>query len=360
MTKYFHATYFEARHAFVRAAEEAGFKQIFSEEVPFLRGPSEERLSCSVVARRKPGNTNALVTTSGVHGVEGYAGSALQIAWLKNSKSLPDDVDVVHIHALNPFGMAWNQRTDEWNIDVNRNFVDEFPVRGVNPDYAKFRHLIVPKSRGPVWFAKTAAITARYGMRALQNVLTGGQYDFSDGMFYGGDGKSWSRRTMEKIIATHLGGYARIVHLDLHTGLGNHPGANQILYAGAAEDKNYARLRAIWPVEDIAPLGDARSVSSALYGTLPNVWRQVEETRNKDVLAAIFEFATVHRLAAFNALQLAHMARNKIRSVDTRAQRAAQRAMRAAFAPQDPAWEQAVIMNGTRPYQAALRALGPR
>jgi hypothetical protein len=38
--------------------------------------------------------------------------------------SLPDDVAVLMIHLINPWGTAWIRRVNEDNIDLNRNYLD--------------------------------------------------------------------------------------------------------------------------------------------------------------------------------------------------------------------------------------------
>ena len=41
---------------------------------------------------------------------------------LKN-KSPFSDYCIVFIHIINPYGMAWNRRVNEYNVDLNRNFL---------------------------------------------------------------------------------------------------------------------------------------------------------------------------------------------------------------------------------------------
>ncbi len=70
--------------------------------------------------------TSALVVSSGVHGVEGFFGSAVQLAFLEKLPPdwrPPEGAAVVLIHALNPFGFAWQRRFNEENVDLNRNFL---------------------------------------------------------------------------------------------------------------------------------------------------------------------------------------------------------------------------------------------
>ena len=78
-----------------------------------------------------------IICTSGVHGVEGYAGSAVQIWFLREilheqqkilsqpgqqcDKSTWDTRQIMLIHAVNPFGMRNFRRFNENNCDLNRN-----------------------------------------------------------------------------------------------------------------------------------------------------------------------------------------------------------------------------------------------
>ena len=81
----------------------------------------------AVLAGRGPG---LVVHSSGVHGVEGFAGSGIQIAILSNFSKTeaaeaqstdPDAPTIVLVHAVNPFGMAHFRRFNENNVDLNRN-----------------------------------------------------------------------------------------------------------------------------------------------------------------------------------------------------------------------------------------------
>ena len=55
-----------------------------------------------------------VMVSSGVHGVEGFAGSATQLAILHGD--IPSDVCVVLVHAVNPFGFAELRR---WNGELS-------------------------------------------------------------------------------------------------------------------------------------------------------------------------------------------------------------------------------------------------
>ena len=68
-----------------------------------------------------------VIVSSGVHGVEGFFGSAIQLAWLSRQAAgarPADDGAVVLVHAVNPYGFARLRRTNEDNVDLNRNYLD--------------------------------------------------------------------------------------------------------------------------------------------------------------------------------------------------------------------------------------------
>src|SRR5438270_4984345 len=67
-----------------------------------------------------------VLVTSGLHGVEGFFGSAVQLALLDDALASwqpPAGATIVLLHALCPFGFDQIRRTNEDNIDLNRNFL---------------------------------------------------------------------------------------------------------------------------------------------------------------------------------------------------------------------------------------------
>ena len=120
----FSQDYVEAREKFTTAARAAG-----AEVTGFAldeRGPDDGKLSTDVAWLGLPDAHRVLVTISGTHGVEGFFGSATQIEWLRRAKTaqLPQGIAALHIHAINPYGFAWLRRTNEDNVDINRNWMN--------------------------------------------------------------------------------------------------------------------------------------------------------------------------------------------------------------------------------------------
>ena len=87
------------------------------------KGPNGEDLSIDIGWFGSPQPRRAFVHSSGLHGVEGFAGSAIQLQWLTGNYQPPDDGAVVIVHVMNPFGMVWLRRVNENNVDLNYNFL---------------------------------------------------------------------------------------------------------------------------------------------------------------------------------------------------------------------------------------------
>ncbi len=164
---------------------------------------------------------SVLVVISGTHGVEGFMGSAVQTHWLNVMPPLPDQTALLLIHAINPFGFAYHRRANEDNIDLNRNFTDQQPENYGYQALAGVLSPILPDSAA--WTGCQVVLSEyreRVGQAAFEQALSGGQYRYSEGLFYGGQEPSWSRRLLMRVIEDFsLAGRALAV-IDLHSGLG--------------------------------------------------------------------------------------------------------------------------------------------
>ena len=227
----FSPTYDVARQRFLEAARDV-HAQTASYPIDQV-GPSGESLSIDIawVGAREP--NQAVVVTSGLHGVEGFLGSAVQLAWLVGLASgeveLPPRTTVVLVHAVNPFGFAWQRRTDSRNVDLNRNFVDRRVGEKYfgTPDGYGYAQKILTPSSVPSWMSYptflfgAAWLVARHGAPMLRTAVASGQYEDQDGLFFGGYVPSESTALMQSQFWSWTRGADAVVHLDLHTGLGS-------------------------------------------------------------------------------------------------------------------------------------------
>ncbi len=116
--------YSTARAWFLGETKKQGFRL---ESFPIgLTGPTGEELAIDAAILGSEQPERVLILSSGLHGVEGFFGSAVQLAFLKQGMTghLPGRNDaLILLHALNPFGFAWVRRFNEENVDLNRNLL---------------------------------------------------------------------------------------------------------------------------------------------------------------------------------------------------------------------------------------------
>ena len=290
---YFGNGYADARSRFLRAADGRA-QALWCFPHPDT-GPDGEDLAIDI-AWLGPRDAEAVVIAgSATHGAEGLCGSGCQVGFLEQDfgRTLPPETALVLVHANNPHGFAHVRRVNEDNIDLNRNFIDFDADIPHNDGYATLHECLVPPAwEGPERDNAEATIEAyieTHGRGAFQQAMSQGQYRFSDGLFYGGTGPSWSRRTLEGFASDELAGAKRIAIVDFHTGLGPR-GYGEIIGRGAAGDERYERTRA-WYGDEVrsAMAGDSSSVR--LNGTID--YGYVRACPQAEVTAITLEFGTL-------------------------------------------------------------------
>jgi Protein of unknown function (DUF2817) len=269
--QYFSATYAEARRKFLEAARAAG-AAIESHVNPNSKGPNGEELATDVARFGDMDAENLFITCSGTHGNEGFCGSGCQIGFIKEGiiSARPKSVGVLLVHAVNPYGFSHVRRVTEDNVDLNRNFPDFSKPLPENPRYPEIHDLLVPSDwDGPGRATAEAALQAwvdKNGMPAFQAAVSGGQYKFPDGLFFGGQRATWSNQIFRAIVKKHGAKAKRVGFIDFHTGLGP-TGYGEPIYIGAPNTPGFERARAWWGNEITSPEGGT-SKSAVVTGTL--------------------------------------------------------------------------------------------
>ncbi|RTZ45804.1 DUF2817 domain-containing protein [Candidimonas sp. SYP-B2681] len=266
---FFADTYAEARANFIAAANQ---NQCVTEAHvnPVALGPDGDVLSTDLAYCGLSDAHSVLVLTSGTHGAEGYCGSGCQVALLNDrallEKAHASGIGVLLIHALNPYGFAWGHRTNEDNVDLNRNFRDFDRPLPDNRHYRTLHPLLIPDSwpPGPDNVAAIDAFIEAEGGQAYREGMMLGQYSHPDGLFYGGRQPSWSNRTLRDILARYGNSRNRLVWIDYHTGLGPYGHAEKIFVQKG--DVDYQRARAWWGA-DVVSVVDPDSSTVDIEGT---------------------------------------------------------------------------------------------
>ena len=203
----FSTEYFEAREKFRNAVQKHNATTSSNLELwsSLIVEGDDASTSLTMDVAVLPGNTKELGTivhSSGTHGIEGYAGSAIQLALLElfTSTKDMDRPTIVMVHGVNPVGMKEYRRCNENNVDLNRNgiiiseegnqsFRDFVNKRDPNvAGYDTLRHVFVPEmdiertsDEMPLYdstigfFASLIPALAKYGFPTLKKGIVAGK-----------------------------------------------------------------------------------------------------------------------------------------------------------------------------------------
>lgn len=347
----FSATYAEARGKFLQAARHHGWHLESHERGSY--GAIE--LFTDVACWGPPQANRVILTTSGLHGIEGFFGSAVQLQMFPIVKGFADrltNVRIVQIHALNPYGFAALRRFDERNIDQNRNFVpSDADYRGAPELYGKLNRFLNP----PAWprlelpFRIQAMFAIlRYGLPALRDAIARGQYEYPQGLFFGGRSRCSTYELLETYLENWIGAARHVLHLDFHTGLGafgeyelycDHPLANEQRSELTAAFGHHLR-ELHHPDRSYIALG---SLTRWMHARFPE----------KEVASLCAEFGTYDAVSVLGALRAENGADHHApedSSVFTRAKRQ----LLEMFCPGSENWRQTVLQAGRELLESAL------
>ncbi|HYW78681.1 MAG TPA: DUF2817 domain-containing protein [Thermoguttaceae bacterium] len=342
MAKLFSADYATAREKFRRAARGAGLT--LDELELAAAGPRGEPLTIDIaqLGARQP--DRVLLHFSGLHGLEGFAGSAIQLRLLDSPPSLSATDAMVLIHAVNPFGMAWLRRVNENNVDLNRNFLAPGESFSGSPDgYAELDSVLNPQ--GPprtldFFYIHFLWKVITVGLRKLKQSVAGGQYDYPQGLFFGGQKLEQSGVLLVNWLSERFSGIQRLGILGVHTGLGPR-GADALLVPHSADSGKFARLTHALG-NHIAESGNPDGVAYPIRGLMAEaIARELDAV---DTWMVYQEFGTLPVARVVQALRdenrYHHYATPK--DLDSPFKRKAME----AFCPSDAAWREEIVRRG--------------
>lgn len=349
---YFPPDYFNARTRFLDLARNRG-AQIATHPIA-ARGPGGETLAIDTAYLGAAAPRRLLLIVSGTHGVEGFAGSALQQQWLARlvPSRLAAGGGCLLIHALNPYGFAWRRRANERNVDLNRNALARFPGPH-NPGYRRLERWLNPPC-APKWidsfWVQGALLLLRHGFGPLQQAVVEGQYEYPQGLFYGGAQPEPSTRILNGLLADARWRHVeRVVAIDIHTGVGRY-GACQLLVDVAPSSPAYRAL-AQWFGGAVASSQPADDIAYRVSGGVTeSIARHFGPER---AYAGVLEFGTVSPTRVLAALRRENRAYHY--SPHTRAHARAAKALQEVFCPRDAAWRARVLAEGGQMLERAER-----
>ena len=321
-------------------------------------GPQEENLAIDVALIGPKHASRWVMVSSGVHGVEGFAGSAIQLSILAKLQTLPDDTALALIHIVNPYGMAWLRRVNESNVDLNRNMLLPGEEYSGEPDgYAALSPLIneqEPPKKKDGFLRRAMLFVAKHGFANVKQAFSEGQYERPKCLQFGGGKLEKSSVVLLEWLEENISGVKRCVWIDLHTGLGK-AGNDTLLVEFAPSDPILSKLRSHYG-KRITSLDPEAGVAYRIRGGL----QAGVEARFPDIewTSITQEFGTVGPYAVIAALRsenqwtqwggksgretLNHWSRDKLL---------------ATFNLKKPKWEEKLIIRGRKLFADALTDL---
>lgn len=352
----FAGSYAEARSAWQLAVAARG-GQVDGLQHPGT-GPRGEALWLDLAQFGDPQAQSVFVVSCGTHGIEGYAGSAVQTAWLESGgpAALPTGTAVLLVHAINPWGFAHGQRVTENNVDLNRNFIDFAALPAPHAGCAELHpHLMLKawdEAEVALAFAAMDAFRHRVGEQAFSDAFNGGQYQHADGLFYGGRQPEWSNLALRQLLPRVLGRARRCVWADLHTGIGPY-GLPFFFNFNRPGSWGWQRAREVWGCESLSGKGSTHKAFAVYQGLMIDALPAM--LPSCEMSAVVIEFGTHDR----RRMQRAHLALAWMRQQrsETDALRRATIEYHDAFIPSDLAWRESVLREGVTLCQRGFDAL---
>lgn len=386
----FSPDYATAKNRFLEAVRCLGYRH---ESHGFAaQGPNGEPLTMDVAVCGSPEAKRAVVVSSGLHGVEGFFGSAVQLARLRTRGGdwSPPQTALILVHALNPFGFAWLRRWNENNVDLNRNFLDDQSFltedelyQETRAAYQRLTSFLNPPSPPSRWEPYTVKAIlrilsegysarsrlpkkerpSRFAVRAvfglgldeLQKTLPVGQYEVPSGLFYGGAAAEETTRVLQDRLPVWVKNASLVLHLDYHTGLGAY--AKYRLLTNDNKGSERQRWQATHFGEGVVEAWDKGPTAYHARGGMTAFFR--DHLPGKQYHGLTAEFGTYRPLRVLGALR----AENRAHFFDTRDSRSyrwAKQRLVEAFCPTNRAWREAVAEKGVALIEQALKVCDPQ
>ncbi|MFD2053704.1 M14 family metallopeptidase [Mesorhizobium calcicola] len=356
---FFSAHYQEARHKFREAAIRVGAKPLQYRHCGF--GPNGEELTTDVALVGDIALPNLVIVTAGLHGVEGFCGSGCLIGILEQRllAERNGDTAVLLVHALSPHGFAYLRRVDECNVDLNRNFIDHAKPLPRNDEYRKLHDLVVPQCwEGPSRETAEVAIRSyveQNGHQAFISALTKGQYEFPDGMFFGGLSPAFSNMLWRRLLKLYDSQHERICVIDVHSGLGPR-GYGEIQFEGRSSDLESMQAQA-WYRNEVTVPDNGSSSSAALTGY--SAVAVAETLPRAERICVTLEFGTQELEQVLCALRGDHWLHAKAPN-DELLRREIKQGIRNAYYCDDGVWKLDVVGRAAEVFISSLRGIGGR
>jgi hypothetical protein len=230
LKRYFNETYLESRAAFRALIEPVQRCWPQAVEESYALPATDEDLTIDMIKALPPsGGKRLLILSCGLHGIEGYIGSAMLQLFTNEylEKINSAETALIMVHSINPWGMKHRRRVNENNVDLNRNFI--YKLDGsraeVNPAYDSIDSFVNPSTpvkaaATPLFYLQLGYIIATLGPSRFRENFLLGQYRFPQGLYFGGHDFEYSAGVMKDLFDHAAADFDDLLLIDMHSGYG--------------------------------------------------------------------------------------------------------------------------------------------
>jgi hypothetical protein len=306
-----------------------------------------------------------VIIQSGMHGVEGHVGSAIQCYLLKSFKKSPiKHLNFLFIHGINADGFSRNRRVNQNNVDLNRNLFDNpSGYLTVNDGYIVLKDYLNPKEPLDLgvlskikFYLSTAYHIIKHSKDTLKRTLLRGQYAFPEGIYFGGQKMEPQIMALTNLW-NHFGSlHERLLLIDLHTGYGKRGQLH--LLSNSSESEQSKSLQNLFS-PTLIDFGD----SSEFYQTTgDNVSGFVKHFSAKKAIGVAFEYGTLDSQTLTGSIDslyrlIIENQGHQFGYADANSEQSAKTLFVEMFYPTDSAWRQNALEQTQKEFSKVLERL---
>jgi hypothetical protein len=342
--------FFASRSRFLTTAQARG-AEIFSYPLATNTPDLSEPLSIDIAFIGRRDAPHKILHIAGTHGVEGFIGSAIQHAIISTLRPPDDDCGIAFVHCLNPWGMAMLRRTNENNVDLNRNCLfDKSERSGAPLGYEHVRPLIAAEisSSFPAFTFRALRTVVQHGFSTMRQAITGGQYIDPQGVYFGGFDLQPEIVALQSWIQQSLSAQDLLTVIDLHSGLGKFC-TDSLLIDDCSGSQAHLSILQRFPDEPIYTPDASESVTYTTRGSLGLLFHHTLPGACIDYV--VHEFGTLHPFRVLHALVEENLhfftgsrSRNNARLFE-------------AFCPDSARWREYCVRRGVEIFRQARQTL---
>ena len=310
-----------------------------------------------------------LFISTGLHGIEGYIGAAVQHLFAVEFLKLlnPLNTGVCFIHAVNPWGMKNRRRVNEHNVDLNRNFnYDESgKLDLVNSAYDRAGYLLNPdralkRPNSLFFYLRLLNLILSMGPAVFREAVLFGQYRYPKGLYYGGSSLEPSSEQMNNLFRNAIQPYRQVLYIDMHSGYG--PREQMTLVNSTYERRDSASLQKAFEYPLVVKTDPEEFYQ--MRGDMVDYFYQVMDNHyaDKNFFGTSFEFGTFGEsfLAVIKSLRVM-VNENRLFHHGAVSEKVAERArveFEALFNPPDDEWKEKALHDARQAFKGILKAEG--